>query len=121
MNSGGDKHDYHQRIKNLAIASLCLSLLPFVLVPVAFILDNMDLIGWAAHDTLMFVGIPLPTVGAICGHVALKKMKARPETAGKYRRPALAGAIIGYGWTALCILGFAIFWFIVLPNAFRMH
>ena len=113
--------DSHRKIRNLAVASLCFVFLAFVLVPTAFVLDNMGFIGWAPHDLLMFIALLLVIVGAISGHVALKKIKVNPETPGKYRRLALAGAIIGYGGVALCVVVFAYFWFIVFPNAFSSH
>ena len=121
MTDSEQREDYHRKIRNLSVASVCLLFLAFVLVPTAFVLDNMNLIGWAVHDALMFIAFLLVIVGAISGHVALKEIKVNPETPEKYRRLALAGAIIGYCGMALCILVFAYFWFIVFPNAFSSY
>ena len=119
MTDGQDKEGQDRKIRIYAVASLCFSLLVFVIVPIVTILDRSDLIGCPAYDILMFTGALLPIPGAIFGHVALKKIGKNPETPRKYRRLALAGAIVGYGWVAFCILGFLFVWFVVFPNLFH--
>lgn len=121
MTDGQDKEDQDRKIRNYAVSSLCFSLLVFVIVPIVTILDNLDLIDWLAYNILMFTGVPMPILGAIFGHVALKKIRKNPETPRKYRRLALSGAIVGYGWMAFCMLVFLFFWFLVFPNLFHSH
>ena len=115
MTCGQDKEDQGRRTRKYAVASLCFSLLVFVVVPIAIILDSFDLISVLTHDIIMFIAVPLPILGAVFGHVALRKLRKYPESPRKFRRLALAGAIVGYCWVAFCILVFLFFWFILEP------
>ena len=121
MTDNQDKEDQGRRIRNYAVTSLCFSLLVFVILPLTTLLDMFDLIGWRTYNIMMFIGIPLPILGVIFGHVALKKFRKNPESPMKYRRLALTGAIVGYCWVAFCILIFLFFWFVVFPNLFHSH
>lgn len=121
MTESQSKEDQGRRIKIYAVASLSFSLLVFVVIPIAIILDSFDLISVLAHDIMMFIGVPLPILGAVFGHIALNKIKKHPESPRKYRRLALTGVIVGYCWVAFCILVFLFFWFVVFPNLFHSH
>ena len=121
MTDGQNKEGQDRKIRNYAVASLCFSLLVFVIVPIVIILDRSDLIGCPAYNILMSTGMTMPIFGAIFGHVALRKIRKNPETPRKFRHLALAGAIFGYGWVAFCILFFLFLWFVVFPNLFHSH
>lgn len=121
MTDSQNREDQSRRIRNYAVASLCFSLVVFVIFPIATILDSLDLVGVLAYDIVMFIGVPLPILGAVFGHVSLRKLRKYPESPRKYRRLALAGAIVGYCWVAFCILFFLFIWFVMFPNLFHSH
>ncbi len=121
MTDSPQREDYQRKIQNLAVAGSCLLLLALVLAPTVYVLDDMGLLGWGALAALVIIAFLLVIVGAICGHIALRKFKTNPETPMRFKRLAMAGAIIGYGVLAFCILVFAFFWFIVFPGLMHSH
>lgn len=121
MTDSQDKEDHGRSIRNYAVTSLCFSLLVFLVIPIAITLESFGLISVLAHDIILFIGVPLPILGAVFGHVALNKFRKNPESPMKYRRLALTGAIVGYCWVAFCILFFLFLWFVVFPNLFHSH
>lgn len=101
MEGGRDRNDSRHAVRNWSVASLCSSLSVFPLGMAAAFLDFMGawkyLPGPTAVTDIFFVICVLPPVaGVICGRVALKKIAARPEMAGNFKRIAMAGKLIGY-------------------------
>ena len=96
MNGGRNRDVSDNAFRKPAIASVCLPLLVFVLGLIMYVLFSMS----AMHEmyTLMlFVSATLlPIGGAICGHVAVRRIDEGPESADKYRRLAMGGTIISY-------------------------
>lgn len=121
MNGDRNGSDHDREIRNLAIASICLPFLVFPLGPVAVVLN--DIIGppTSPLELLTVFGIVLPVAGGVGGHVAVKRVAARPEAAGKFKRLAKVGTVVGYGFVVVSVLIFMIIWSFVLPHAFNFH
>ncbi|MCE2523960.1 MAG: DUF4190 domain-containing protein [Rhodobacteraceae bacterium] len=101
MNGGRNGDVSRQTIGNWSIASFCLSLSVFPLGLAASFLDSMGawkyVPGRAAVIDVFFATCVLPPIaGAICGHVALRKIAANPELAGNHKYLATAGTFICY-------------------------
>ena len=93
-NGGRSAGSLNLAIRNWSIASLCFSLLVFVLGPAAWAL------GYWIELALSWPLLPI--AGVICGRVALKRIAAGQESAVRFKRFAEVGKAIGYillvGW-----------------------
>ena len=96
MNGGRNDDVSRYAFRKLAIASVCLPLSVFLLGPVTYVL----FVTFALHEFtvgIVFVSVLLlPTGGAICGHVAVRRIDQGPESADNFRRLAMGGTIISY-------------------------
>ncbi len=123
MNDGRNDDVSRHAIRRLAVASICLSLSVFPLGLAASFLDFIGawkyVPGRAGVIDVFYITCVLPPIaGVICGRAALKRIAAWPESAGGYRRLAMAGMAIGYILMTIWVLYVA---FLLIINIFDIR
>ena len=96
MNSGRNSGVSRYAFRKLAIASVCLPLAVFLLGPVTYVLFAMSALREITIEIVLVSALLLPIGGAICGHVAVRRIDEGPESANNFRRLAMGGTIISY-------------------------
>ena len=96
MNSDRNSDVSRYAFRKLAIASVCLPLCVFLLGLIMYVLLLMGAMHEITTEILFVSATLLPIGGAICGHMAVRKIDEGPESADNYRRLAVGGAIISY-------------------------
>ena len=109
MNSDRNGDVPRNAIRQLAIASICLSFSVFPLGLAASFLDSIGawkyVPGRAAVIDVFYITCVLPPIaGVICGRAALKRIAARPELAGNYKYLATVGMAFGYILVTIWVL-----------------
>ncbi len=120
MNDGRNDDVSRYAIRKLAIESVCLPLCVFLLGLIMYVLLLMSAMHEITSQILFVSATLLPIGGAICGHLAVRKIDEGPESADNFRRLAMGGTIISY----IFALIFVSLWVRIVAAAFfdlRIH
>ena len=96
MNSGRNSDVSRYAFRKLAIASVCLPLSVLLLGLVTYVLLVMSALHAITIEVVLVSALLLPIGGAICGHVAVRRIDEGPESANNFRRLAMGGTTISY-------------------------
>ena len=103
MNSGRNSDVSRYAFRKLAIASVCLPLSVFLLGLVTYVLFAMSALHAITIEIVLVSALLLPIGGAICGHMAVRRIDQGRESADNYRRLAMGGTIISYMFALILV------------------